>query len=89
MIATVLAFGLEFLPATPWEELALAMAAVVTLFGVRLCWQAPNYRMTVEERAKDGELTEDQARRRIRHSRWVGPALVFVGMAGLCGVVLK
>lgn len=89
MTARLLALSFDALSATPWEELALAMAAVITLFGVRLCWQAPHYRMSVEERAKDGKLTEEQARRRIRHSRWVGPVIVFVGIAGLCGVVLK
>jgi hypothetical protein len=75
-------------PLTPQGELAILVAAVVTLCGVWICWQAPYYRMQVEERAKDGKLTEEQARRRVTHSSWVGPAVVFIGMTALCWAFL-
>jgi hypothetical protein len=71
------------------KEIGIGFATVVTLVGVVLCWEAPRHRMLVEERAKDGELTEDQARRRIRGIAWFGPVVAFAGMALLCGILLR
>ena len=70
-----------------WQEVGAGGAALVTLFGVRLCWCAPRYRMSMEERAKDGALTEDEARRRIRFMAWFGPAVTIIGCLAL-GVIL-
>jgi uncharacterized membrane protein len=82
------AFELMF-PLTPLREVGVVAGALVTLLGVRLCWQAPHYRMMVEERVKDGDLTEDQARRRMNHSAWIGPVVIFAGIALLAGMILR
>ena len=71
-----------------WKEIIVGCAVVITLLGVRLCWGAPRYRMSMEERAKDGALTEDEARRKIRFMAWFGPAVTILGCALLGGVIL-
>lgn len=76
------------LPTTLLQELAMAAAAVVTLWGAWLCWTAPRHRMSVEERAKDGHITEDEARRRVFFRAKLGPALVIAGVAVLGWAVL-
>ena len=37
--------------------------------------------MSIEEDAKDGKLTEKEARRRINQLVWSGPAIVIAGVA--------
>lgn len=66
---------------TSREEIAVGIAVVITLIGVRLCWRAPRHRMSIEERAKDGVYTNDEARRRIRFMGWFGPAVTIAGCA--------
>ncbi len=66
----------------------LASAALVTLLGAWLCWTAPRHRMSVEERAKDGHITEDDARRRVQFRSRLGPGLVIAGVLALGWVVL-
>ena len=70
------------------ESAALA-ATLVALAGVQLCWRGPRYRMSMEERAKDGALTNEQARRKIRFMGWFGPALALTGCALLALAVLR
>ena len=70
------------------QELAMATAAVVTMFGAWLCWTAPRHRMSVEEHAKDGHITEDDARRRVRLRARLGPALVIAGVLVLGWLVV-
>ena len=77
------------LSALVWKEIAAGCAVVITLLGVRLCWRAPRYRMSIEERAKDGALTEDEARRKIKFMGWFGPAVTVVGCALLSVVILR
>ncbi len=79
---------LASLPTAVLQEVALAIAALVTLLGAWLCWTAPRHRMSVEERAKDGLITEDDARRKMRLRSRLGPALVIVGVLALGWVVL-
>ena len=82
--------GAGLLPAVVLsQELALGFAAVVTLFGVQCCWQSTNDRMAIEERVKDGHLTEEQARRKIQQLTWSGPAIVLTGLAMLCLAFLR
>ena len=71
------------------KEVGIAAAALLTLFGVRLCWHAPRQRMSIEERAKDGKISADQARRKIQQLGWTGPFIVVAGMGFLCGVLLR
>jgi hypothetical protein len=63
------------------DEIVLGLAALVTLLGIRLCWLASEHRMSIEEDAKDGKLTEKEARRRINQLAWSGPAIVIAGVA--------
>ena len=69
------------------RESAVVGAAVITLLGVWLCWQAQDQQTSIEERAKDGDLTEEQARRRIRLVGWFGPAVAVIGVGLLCAAV--
>ena len=78
---------LTFSPAL-WPEMGAGGAALITLLGIRLCWSSPRYRMSIEERAKDGAITEDQARRKIRFMGWFAPALTLAGCVML-GVLLS
>jgi hypothetical protein len=71
------------------EEIGLAVGLAVTLLGVLLCWQVPHRRMSLEERVKDGKITEEQAYRRIRRLAWTGPVVTLVGVSLLCGVLLN
>jgi hypothetical protein len=70
------------------QEVGMAVAAAVTLGGAWLCWTAPRHRMSVEERSKDGHITEDEARRRVLFRAKLGPTLVIVGVLGLGWAVL-
>ena len=71
------------------QELALGGAALVMLMGAWLCWGAPRYRMSIEERVKDGKMTDALARRRILQSLWLGPFVTIVGVALLAYVILR
>jgi hypothetical protein len=70
------------------HELWLGGAALVTLLGAKLCWDGPRFRMSMEERVKDGEMSEDRARSRIWLMTWSGPAVTIVGF-GLIALVLS
>ena len=79
---------MSFLQTTRAEAAAI-VAVLITLAGVRLCWRAPRYRMSIEERAKDGAISEDQARRKIVFFRWLGPVLAVLGCALLGAALLS
>jgi hypothetical protein len=72
-----------------WTELAAGAAIIIALVGMRLCWRAPRYRMSIEERAKDGIITEDCARRKIAFMQWFGPVIALAGCALLAAVILR
>ncbi len=80
--------GWAVIPASILQELGMACAAAVTLWGAWLCWTAPRHRMSVEERAKDGHITEDDARRRVHIRSRLGPGMVIAGVLVLGWVVL-
>jgi len=71
------------------KESLLIVSAGVTLLGVWLCWLAPHHRMSVEENAKDGRLTDEQARRKINRIAWAGPLVTFIGLAAVGGILLR
>jgi hypothetical protein len=71
------------------QEAMLVTAAVITLAGTALCWSAPTHRMSMEERAKDGRMTEEQARRKIQFRGWCGPVITIVGCVLLVVAFLK
>ena len=70
------------------QELGLAIAMVLTFAGMVLHWQLPRHRISLEERIKDGELTESQARFRLQVFSWCAPAVTFVGIGLLLAVML-
>jgi hypothetical protein len=74
---------------SPSQEAMLAISAVITIAGTALCWSAPHHRMSMEERAKDGQMTEEQARRKIRFREWSGPIVTVIGCALLLVVFLR
>jgi hypothetical protein len=71
------------------KEISLAVAAAITLWGIWLSWLAPHRQMSIEERAKNGRLTEEQARRKIRQHAWFGPVVTVMGIVLLCGVLMN
>ena len=81
--------GVGVISALAAKEITAGCAVLVTLFGVRLCWRAPRYRMSIEERAKDGIFTEEEARRKIRFMDWFGPAVTVTGCVLLGVAVLR
>ena len=64
---------------------AIGVGLIVT--GTYLHWQLSHYLMRAEEDAKDGRLSEEQARRRIALFRYSGPVMILLG-ASAFGVVL-
>jgi hypothetical protein len=70
-------------------EIAAGVAIAMALVGMRLCWRAPRYRMSLEERAKDGLITEDHARRKIAFMQWFGPVVALSGCALLWLVIFR
>jgi hypothetical protein len=62
-----------------WPPPPVVGAAALTLVGVQLCWQAQHYRMKLEERIKDGTVSAETARRRIRFMAWFGPSVTALG----------
>lgn len=69
------------------EEIGLAVAVGLTLLGVGLHWCLPQQRMTLEERMKDGKVTEDEVRRRLRFYTFCARFTTLVGVALLLCVV--
>ena len=80
--------GFEFLTSSLLREIILGMGILVTLVGVYHCWHAPSYRMSIEERAKDGKMTDAEAHRSIQRLNWFGPMVVLGGMAVISLAVL-
>lgn len=80
--------ALSFSHPTFTQEAMIIVATVITLVGTRLSWGASRYRMSIEERAKDGKLTEDQARRRIRTMDVSGPMVIVLGVTLLVYALL-
>ncbi len=70
------------------QEFGLAIAMVLTFVGMVLHWQVPRQRMAMEERMKDGKMTEMQARRRLKIFNWCAPAVTLTGIALLLGTML-
>ena len=80
--------GFEFLTSSLWREIMLGTGILITLVGVYQCWHAPRYRMSIEERAKDGKMTDAEAHRDIQRLNWFGPAVIVGGMVVILLAVL-
>ena len=88
MHPAVFAF-LSFSQPTVTQELMILGAAIITLCGMWLCWGAPRHRMSIEERAKDGKMSEDQARWRIQTMEVIGPIVIITGVGLLAFALMR
>ncbi len=70
------------------NELGLGVAVVLTVVGMGMHWHLPRHRMSLEERAKDGKLTESAAHRRVRLYSICATITTVAGMAVLVLVLL-
>ena len=66
---------------------ALASAALA-IVGMVLQWRYPWYRMTLEERVKDGAMTELRARARVKFYEHFAPILTLFSLSILLGLVV-
>ena len=76
--------------ATPryFDELGIGAAILLTMTGMALHWHLPRHRMSMEERMKDGKMSEEEARRQIRFYAWCAPIATVVGVVVLVAVLL-
>ncbi|MEN9635302.1 MAG: hypothetical protein RL077_3706 [Verrucomicrobiota bacterium] len=67
----------------------MAFASVAfAILGMVLQWRFSRYRMTLEERVKDGAMTELRARARIKFYDRFAPILTLASLSSLLGLVL-
>lgn len=71
-----------------FTESGVAAAILLAITGMVLQWRLPRHRMSVEERAKDGDMTEDEARRQIRFYRICATLVTFLGILVLILVLV-
>ncbi len=74
-------------PGHVFDGWAIGAAILLTLVGVALNWNLPRRRMSVEEHVKDGDMTEEQARRHLRFYERFAPVVTLVGVAVLIYVL--
>ncbi|MBI4623328.1 MAG: hypothetical protein HY736_08940 [Verrucomicrobia bacterium] len=63
-----------------FDEVGFSAAILLTLVGTALFWHAPRHRMSIEEHTKDGDLTEEEGRRRLLFYEWCAPAATTLGV---------
>ncbi|MSU51050.1 MAG: hypothetical protein EXS37_18500 [Opitutus sp.] len=66
-----------------FSEFGVASAILLAVIGMVLHWRMPQHRMSMEERMKDGDISEDEARRRIRFYAWGAPVATILGIGML------
>jgi hypothetical protein len=66
-------------------EIAFGLGVLLTLAGVHLQWHLPRRQMSLEERKKDGHLTEAGATRWIVWQRYSAPAFTVAGAILMIG----
>src|SRR2546430_1308407 len=71
------------------EELGFTIAVLMTALGLGLQWQVPRKRMEMEELVKDGKVTEQEAKRRVRFFSICAPIATVAGVGMLIGVLLE
>jgi hypothetical protein len=74
-------------PSKVFEEAGIGAAILLTVAGVVLHWHLPRHRMSMEERMKDGKLTEEEARRQLRFYGWCAPLTTLLGVVVLVVVL--
>ena len=70
-----------------FSEAGVVAAIVLTAIGMILHWYQPQHRMELEEKVKDGKITDDEARRQIIFYNRYAPVATLLGVIVL-GVVL-
>jgi len=70
-----------------FDEMGVGAAILLTMVGMALHWRLPTVRMSAEEHVKDGKLTEQQARRRIRFYARCAPLATILGVGVLIAVM--
>lgn len=70
------------------DEVGIVAAVVLTITGMALHWHLPRHRMSMEERLKDGKMTEAEARRQVRFYSWCAPVATLLGVGVLVVVLL-
>ena len=71
------------------DEAGIGVAVALTLTGMVLHWHLPRHRMSMEERMKDGKLTEEEAERQLRFYSWCAPIATLLGVAVLVVVLFN
>lgn len=72
-----------------WDEVGLGIAVVLTFIGMIMHWIEPRRRMSAEEHVKDGDLTEEQARWRIKMFGRVAFWVTVIGVGLLVWTVFQ
>ena len=93
--STAISLALSAPPLLVWqptvrtlEPFGFSIAVAMTALGVALQWQLPRQRIAMEERIKDGLLTEKEANRRLRFYAVCAPVATLAGVAMLLVVLL-
>ncbi|MEY2882111.1 MAG: hypothetical protein RLZZ15_4491 [Verrucomicrobiota bacterium] len=63
-------------------------ALILSTIGMTMQWHLHRHRMSMEERVKDGEMTEEVARAKIRFRRRCAPIATMLGVALLAAVAI-
>lgn len=70
-----------------FNEAGVAAAIFLTALGMILHWYQPQHRMSLEEKVKDGKITDDEARRQIMFYNRFAPVATLLGVVVLCIVL--
>ncbi len=70
-----------------FNEVGVAAAILLTGLGMALHWHQPHHRIALEERVKDGKLTDEEARRQIMFYNRFAPITTLLGVVVLCIVL--
>ena len=70
-----------------FNESGVAAAIALTGVGALLHWYQPQHRMSLEEKVKDGKITDDEARRQILFYSRFAPVATLLGVIVLCIVL--
>lgn len=71
-----------------FDEMGITAAILLAIIGMVLHWRMPRHRMSVEEQVKDGDLSEDEARRQIRFYSVCAPLVTMLGIVVLLLVLI-
>ncbi len=71
-----------------FDEAGIGAAIVLTMVGTALHWHLPRHRMSMEERMKDGKMTEEEANRQIRFLSLCAPIATVAGVLVLVAVLV-